>query len=676
MTTAHRPTFNPARGGMGRGEGDLSKLSQQYSSKDMPSHTKLKYRVPGQGTEEELRRRDLRRELEDKEETARDRKLRDSSSAKKPRLEEISQGPTVDADDDEPYDDDLDSDDEDDDADNAADIAAELERIRKERKQEKEEIEEKEKEREENIRMENILSGNPLLNKDDSSEFKVKRRWDDDVVFKNCAKGIDERKKESSFINDAIRSEFHRKFMDKLRTGIDQMTLRLSRKLIVFVVTFCSYGLYHSSRKTLSGVKSSVKTDWLDNTTHLPLFEDETEAKNFLGALDAIFMGCYAAALFFWGWLGDRFNPKVVVAVGMIGSAVTLTMFGAVPKWISYYSVPYYVFTYVLFGIVQACGWPSEIAIMANWFGGSNRGFIMGVWAACQPVGNIFGSMLTAVVLPFGYEYTFAVNSALIFVGSIIVLFGIDSKPVTGHHEIDSETGHGRTVTVESEGEPIGFLKAVLLPGVLAYCLCNACLKLVNYAFFFWLPLYLTDAYNWSEAEADQLSIWYDIGGIIGSVAGGYISDRMGCRTPLIVSMLVCSLGALMVYADIGAHMVLNAIVMTAVGITISGPYNLIVGSISIDLGSQPILAGNSQAMSTVSGLLDGTGSVGSALGQLIIPLVQNSLGWKAVFYLFISLNGVAILCILKKCILDLKSLRRYPTEHTPLLTGENDHED
>lgn len=44
MTTAARPTFDPARGGRGKGEGDLSALSKQYSSRDLPSHTKLKYR--------------------------------------------------------------------------------------------------------------------------------------------------------------------------------------------------------------------------------------------------------------------------------------------------------------------------------------------------------------------------------------------------------------------------------------------------------------------------------------------------------------------------------------------------------------------------------------------------------------------------------------------------------
>lgn len=81
--------------------------------------------------------------------------------------------------------------------------------------------------------------------------------------------------------------------------------------------------------------------------------------------------------LFFSGWLGDRINPKYVVAAGMFGSAITvfsllpvipsqLSLFGAVPKMTLFYSVPYYVVTYVLFGLFQACGWPNEISIMVS----------------------------------------------------------------------------------------------------------------------------------------------------------------------------------------------------------------------------------------------------------------------------------------------------------------------
>jgi len=44
MTTAAKPTYDPARGGTGKGENDLSAMSKQYSSRDLPAHTKLKYR--------------------------------------------------------------------------------------------------------------------------------------------------------------------------------------------------------------------------------------------------------------------------------------------------------------------------------------------------------------------------------------------------------------------------------------------------------------------------------------------------------------------------------------------------------------------------------------------------------------------------------------------------------
>ena len=68
----------------------------------------------------------------------------------------------------------------------------------------------------------------------------------------------------------------------------------------------------------------------------------------------------------------------------MVGSGITvstpylfgkkiifkLTLFGAVPKWFGFYSVPYYFLTYTLFGLVQACGWPSEVAIMVNFLSG------------------------------------------------------------------------------------------------------------------------------------------------------------------------------------------------------------------------------------------------------------------------------------------------------------------
>ena len=186
----------------------------------------------GQGTTDDLKSKDFKRELEERERNAlieRDNKrgLPSNSSAgstsrsstasitssnKKQRVEAIT-GVTANIDADEVIADDSDDSDSDDSEDDTQELLAELNRIKRERAAEDARKEAERKINEERIRMENILSGNPLLNSS-KTDFKVKRRWDEDVVFKNCARNEPE-SKERPFINDTLRSEFHKKFMEK-----------------------------------------------------------------------------------------------------------------------------------------------------------------------------------------------------------------------------------------------------------------------------------------------------------------------------------------------------------------------------------------------------------------------------------------------------------------------------
>lgn len=53
------------------------------------------------------------------------------------------------------------------------------------------------------------MQGNPLINMNNSISFNVKRRWDEDFVFNNRTR--EETKTPKRFINDTIRSDFHRK---------------------------------------------------------------------------------------------------------------------------------------------------------------------------------------------------------------------------------------------------------------------------------------------------------------------------------------------------------------------------------------------------------------------------------------------------------------------------------
>uniref|UniRef100_A0A7S0RTB5 Cwf15/Cwc15 cell cycle control protein n=1 Tax=Chlamydomonas leiostraca TaxID=1034604 RepID=A0A7S0RTB5_9CHLO len=225
MTTAHRPTWAPAKGGEEQGGARFYVPSRMMSAKNLPGHTKLKYRQEGQASAEEIAKKDLRSQLEEKErkhqektkginfeeERKRDLELLQAEPADAGRAKQLIPK-AADADDEDEGDESSSSSDDDDEDEEAA-LMAELERIKKERAEEarKKAVEEaaraaKEKEAE-------LVGGNPLLSIAGDVSFNLKRRWDDDVVFKNQARS--EPKAAKRFINDTIRNDFHKRFLQR-----------------------------------------------------------------------------------------------------------------------------------------------------------------------------------------------------------------------------------------------------------------------------------------------------------------------------------------------------------------------------------------------------------------------------------------------------------------------------
>ncbi|XP_031438934.1 sugar phosphate exchanger 3 [Clupea harengus] len=473
--------------------------------------------------------------------------------------------------------------------------------------------------------------------------------------------------------------------------------------LVAFLLTFFSYVLLHSSRKTFSNVKISISAQWTPsilNSTLPPyspgetweencLFSDSQEATLFLGALDTIFLFSYAVGLYISGVIGDRLNLRYVLSFGLCGSAVVEFVFGTVTEWMAFYNVYFYCGLWVLNGLLQSAVWPCVVTVMGNWFGKSGRGFVFGLWSACASVGNILGAFLASSVLKYGYEYVFLVTSAVQFAGGVVVFFGLLSSPKEVGLRIDSETGllpverdsdsHRPLMSDEEEEEeeeeeervcdapptPIGFLQAFCLPGVIPYSLAYACLKLVNYSFFFWLPFYLSSNFGWPEAQADRLSIWYDVGGIIGGTVQGLISDVLGKRAPVIALSLLMAMGALVGYSHSPNDQVVNAALLATTGFFIGGPSNMISSAISADLGRQDALQGSQEALATVTGIVDGTGSLGAAAGQYLVSLIESKLNWMCVFYFFVLMTGGSVVFIIPLLVGELRSMCRSRTLQT-----------
>lgn len=115
-----------------------------------------------------------------------------------------------DRDEDDQDDSDLDSSDSDSDDEGLEEelLQRELEKIKKEREEAR--VRKEAAESEESLRAKSHLANatNPLL-----ANQAVKRKWNDDVVFKNQARSEPEVRKR--FVNDTIRNDFHRRFLVK-----------------------------------------------------------------------------------------------------------------------------------------------------------------------------------------------------------------------------------------------------------------------------------------------------------------------------------------------------------------------------------------------------------------------------------------------------------------------------
>ncbi|XP_075259348.1 glucose-6-phosphate exchanger SLC37A2-like isoform X2 [Convolutriloba macropyga] len=210
------------------------------------------------------------------------------------------------------------------------------------------------------------------------------------------------------------------------------------------------------------------------------------------------------------------------------------------------------------------------------------------------------------------------------------------SSPI-GKESLDSVASH----------PPVSFKEALRIPGVVTYSLCLFFNKLVSYTFLFWLPVYIQHSGNVSPQESANLSTLFDFGGIIGCMIAGAVTDYTGERSSVCAAMLAWAAPALYMYLCYGS--MYPTPLLFICGVLVNGPYGLITTAVAADLGTHPSLGGNSRALATVTSIIDGTGSVGAALGPLMAGVVSSYVSWPAVLYVLIFADILAFLFLSKK---------------------------
>jgi len=364
----------------------------------------------------------------------------------------------------------------------------------------------------------------------------------------------------------------------------------------VFAATYACYAGLYFCRKPFFVVKADLGNALAFDSA-------------MLGTIGAAYLISYAVGQFVFGYAGSRWGPRLVLLLGMAVSTVASIAFGITDSFATFLAFM------VCNGLAQGTGWSGTVGTMGNWFHRQERGTVMGIWSTNYAVGGVLGGGLAALLLgALGYRYAFFGGSLVLTLVWVFFFFNQRNQPADVGLEPVQEPREDPTAPPGADekadtGWTPQVITSVLLVGVFYFFV-----KFIRYALLSWAPYFLKLNFGLSGSNAGFLSIVFDVAGIAGVVASGWISDRYfhSRRAKLSLLLIIGMLGACLLMATVGRSGVwLFSGSMALIGFTLFGPDALMSGTAAIDIGAK--------RAGLAAGIINGIGQIGAVVQELLI---------------------------------------------------------
>ena len=251
------------------------------------------------------------------------------------------------------------------------------------------------------------------------------------------------------------------------------------------------------------------------------------------GLLSAVSTLTYALGQIPAGVLADRFGPKRLFFLGILGSTLLSFNFGTLETYSGA------IANQVVSGAFRALIFAPGLTLVASWFPSDRKATAMGVYV----IGGVSGNILLSLVGPllagrFGWRPTFMAFALLGVCIAFVFLAWGKEKPTGSRH-------------------PVGMLDAFELFRYPIMWVC-AGIQFIRFAvttsFNFWLPSMLVSDRGLSLEAAGLITA---MGALLTAAAnplGGYVSDRLR-NPPLVIgaslAALACTSGLVVVVDSI-----------------------------------------------------------------------------------------------------------------------------
>ncbi|KAG5836820.1 hypothetical protein ANANG_G00232680 [Anguilla anguilla] len=283
----------------------------------------------------------------------------------------------------------------------------------------------------------------------------------------------------------------------------------------IFLAMFVGYTLYYFNRKTFSFVMPSVMQE-------IKLDKDD------LGLITSSQSLAYAISKFISGVLSDQISARWLFSIGLFSVGCINVVF----SWSS--TVTVFAGLWFLNGLGQGLGWPPCGKVLRKWFEPSQFGTWWAVLSCSMNLAGGLGPIIATVMAQsYSWRTTLSISGFTCVGVAFFCLLFIKNEPSdVGLPNIEpggkkGKGGHPDSVCHEPTPTPVlsPYLWVLSLSYLVVFGVKTACTD--------WGQLFLIQDKGQTTLMGSSYMSALEIGGLVGSIVAGYLSDRAVARQGL-----------------------------------------------------------------------------------------------------------------------------------------------
>jgi len=327
------------------------------------------------------------------------------------------------------------------------------------------------------------------------------------------------------------------------------------------------------------------------------------------GVLGSLTLLASAGGGVLFGMIADRYGRRT----GLISSVLTYSLFTAacgLAQTVWQLAVCRFVL-----GLGMGGAWTTGAALVSETWPDRHRGKAVGLMQSAWAVGYGSAAALAAIVLPrYGWRAMFFIG-ALPALAAVWMHRGLNESAMWTDARTHSRASLGLIFSP-------AYRRVTLALVALSFCTLYA-----YWAFNFWVPAYLTlpveqRGVGLDTSEVAGLLVVMNVGGWLGYVLYGYVSDRIGRRRSFVTYLIVA---AVLVFAYGRARSATVLLLLGPVVAFFSTGYLSGFGAIIAELYPTTVRA-------AAGGFIFNIGRIGSAAAPLLIASLAQRSGFGIAF--------------------------------------------